>query len=182
MTAGFVSRSKVSPALKQITDGNDAISKYRLLNARRQVILDAGRQRPLLRLFDKKMHYLGTVSVERSAEYEKLLDDSGVGTVSLRWSDWLADLCAHKTRVQEDLHLAIDPNPNNRSWRTRLGYRVTDIRAVKNADGTRTVEIAIISLREHAKHIVLMPTPFSAPEFQPLKAWIWFRTCARTWR
>lgn len=172
---GFVSREKVKPNLKLITEGNDAISKWRLLDARRQVVLDAGRQRPLLRLLDKKMQYLGTVSVERSAEYEKLLDDSGVGSISLRWSDWLADLCAHKTRVQEDLHLAIDPNPNNRSWRTRLGYRVTDIRAVKHPDGTRTVEISFISLREHAKHIILMPTPFSAPEFQPLKAWIWFQ-------
>lgn len=175
MSGGFVSRSQVRPELKKIREGNDAITKWRLLNARRQLILDAGRQRPLIRLLDKKMEYLGTVAVERSAEYEKLIDDSGVGTISLRWSDWLADLCAHKTRVQEDLHLAIDPNPNNRNWRTRLGYRVTDVRAVKHDDGTRTVEIDLISLREHAKHIILMPTPFSAPEFQPLKSWIWFQ-------
>lgn len=175
MAGGFVSRSQTAPALKQISEYSDAITKYRLLDARRQLIIDAARQRPLLRLMDKRMQYLGTVSVERKAEYERLIDDSGVGSVSLRWSDWLANLCAHDTRVQEDLHLIIDPNPNQRSWRTRLGYRVTAVRAVKNADGTRSVELDLISLREHAKHIQLAATPFSAPEFQPLKSWTWFQ-------
>ena len=170
-----MSRSTVRPELKQITEYTDAITKYRLLDARRQLILDAGRQRPLLRLMDKRMRYLGTVSVEKSAEYERLLDDSGVGLIKLRWSDWLADLCAHDTRVQEDLHLLIDPNPNQRSWRTRIGYRVTAVRAVKHEDGTKGVELDLISLREHAKHILLAATPFSAPEFQPLKSWIWFQ-------
>jgi len=172
---GFVSRAKVRPEVKKITEGTDAVTKYRLLDTRRQLIADANRQRPLLRLLDKKMQYLGTVASERSGTWERIMDDSGVGTISLRWSDWLADLCAHKTRVTEDLHLAVDPNPNLRSWRTRLGYRVTDIRAVKHEDGTRTVEVDIISLREHAKHILLGATPFSAPEFQPLKSWIWFQ-------
>jgi len=171
---GFTPR-KARPELRQITEGTDAVSKWRLLDARRQLVIDSARQRPLLRLFDKKMSYLGTVGLERSAEYERLMDDSGVGTVSLRWSDWLADLCAHKVKVQEDLHLLIDPNPNNRSWRTRLGYRVTAVRAVKHDDGTRTVELDLISLREHAKHILLGATPFSAPELQPLKSWIWIQ-------
>lgn len=172
---GFVSRDDVQPALKQISEGNDAITKWRLLDARRQLVLDANRQRPLLRLLDKKMRYLGTVTEERSGSWQRLMDDSGVGTISLRWSDWLAKLCKDDVRVQEDLHLAIDPNPNQRSWRTRLGYRVTAVRAVKHDDGTRTVEIDLISLREHAKHILLGATPFSAPEFQPLKSWIWFQ-------
>lgn len=172
---GFVSRTAVRPELKVIREGTDAITKFRLLDARRQLVLDAARQRPLLRLWDKRMQYLGTVALEKSAEYERLMDDSGVGNISLRWSDWLANLCAHDTRVQEDLHITIDPNPNQRSWRTRLGYRVTAVRAVKHDDGTKTVELDLISLREHAKHILLGATPFSAPEFQPLKSWIWFQ-------
>jgi hypothetical protein len=170
---GFVPR--VRPEVKKITEGTDAISKWRLLDARRQIVLDAARQRPLLRLWDKKFSYLGTVGLEKSAEYQRLMDDSGTGLIVLRWSDWLANLCAHDTRVQEDLHITIDPNPNQRSWRTRLGYRVTAVRAVKHEDGTRTVELDLISLREHAKHILLGATPFSAPEFQPLKSWIWFQ-------
>lgn len=171
--AGFVSRSTIAPAIAKITEYSDGIAKYRLLDARRQLIIDSNRQPALLRLMDKKMSYLGTVVTERKGDWERLLDDSGVGTLSLQWSSWLAELCAHKTRVQEDLHLIVDPNPNNRSWRTRMGYKVTDVRAVKHDDGTRTVEIEFISLREHAKHILLGATPLSAPEFQPLKAWVW---------
>jgi len=162
------------PGVRQITEASDAVTKWRLLDARRQTVIDANRQKSLLRLWDKRFDYLGTVCAERSGSWERLMDDSGVGTLSLAWSDWLADLCAHRTRVQEDLHLTIDPNPNMRSWRTRLGYRVTDVRAVRNEDGTRSMEIDFISLREHAKHILLANTPFSAPEFQ-LKAWIWFQ-------
>jgi hypothetical protein len=171
---GFVARP-ARPAPRQITEGNDAITKFRLLDARRQLVLDSNRQRPLLRLWDKRFSYLGTVCAERSSEYGRMMDDSAAGTVSLAWSDWLADLCAHQTRVEEDLHLTIDPNPNARHWRTRLGYRVTSVRAVKHDDGTKTIELDIISLREHAKHLRIASTPWSTPEFQPLKAWVWMQ-------
>ena len=171
---GFVPR-EARPKPRQIVEGNDALTKWRLLDARRQLVLDAGRQRPLLRLFDKKFSYLGTVTAERVGEYGRMMDDSATGTVSLAWSDWLADLCAHKTRVEEDLHLTVDMNPNARSWRTRLGYRVTAVRAVKHDDGTKTVELDLISLREHAKHIRIASTPFCAPEVQPLKSWVWMQ-------
>lgn len=83
---GFVSRTQVRPALKKITEANDAVTKYRLLNERRQLIVDANRQRPLLRLMDKRWDYLGTVATEKAANWERLLDDSGTGTVSLRLS------------------------------------------------------------------------------------------------
>ena len=138
-------------------------------------MLDSNRQRPLLRLWDKKFSYLGTIVAERTAEYGRMMDDSAAGTISLAWSDWLADLCAHKTRVEEDLHLTIDNNPNNRSWRTRLGYRVTAVRAVKHDDGTKSVELDIISLREHAKHLRIASTPGFPPEVQPLKSWVWMQ-------
>ena len=174
MSGGFVARP-ARPEVRQITEGNDAITKWRLLDARRQLVLDSGRQRPLLRLWDKRFSYLGAVVAERSAEYGRLMDDSATGTISLSWSDWLADLCAHKTRVEEDLHLTIDNNPNNRSWRTRLGYRVTAVRAVKGEDGTKTVELDFISLREHAKHIRIVSTPVFPPEVQPLKTWFWLQ-------
>lgn len=171
---GFVPR-EARPKPRQIVDANDAVSSWRLLEARRQLVVDANRQRPLLRLWDKQVSYLGTVCAERSAEYGRLMDDSAAGTISLAWSDWLADLCAHRTRVEEDLHLTIDPNPNARHWRTRLGYRVTAVRAVKHDDGTKSVELDIISLREHAKHLRIASTPWSTCEFQPIKAWVWMQ-------
>lgn len=171
---GFVARP-ARPEVRQISEGSDAVAKWRLLDARRQLVLDSNRQRPLIRLWDKRLGYLGTVTADRSAEYGRMNDDSATGTISLSWSDWLADLCAHKTRVEEDLHLSIDPNPGNRSWRTRLGYRVTAVRAVRHDDGTKTVELEFISLREHAKHIRLASTPTAPPEAQPIKTWTWFQ-------
>lgn len=170
---GFAARP-ARPGVRRIAEGNDAISKWRLLDGRRQLVLDANRQRPLLRLWDKRFSFLGTVCAEQQATFEKLMDDSGVGTITLSWSDWLADLVANRVRVQEDLHLSVDPNPNMRSWRTRIGYRVTAVRAIRRDDGTKAVEMDLISLREHAKHIVLASTPWSVPEFQ-LKAWVWFQ-------
>jgi hypothetical protein len=171
---GFTTRP-ARPEVRLITEANDAVTKWRLLDARRQLVLDSNRQRPLIRLWDKRFSYLGTVVSERSAEYGRLMDDSATITMSLPWSDWLADLVAHKTRVEEDLHITIDNNPNNRSWRTRLGYRVTAVRAVKNEDGTKTVELEGISLREHAKHLRIASTPVCPPEFQPIKSWFWLQ-------
>lgn len=155
----------------------DAITKWRLLKARSELWQLSIKQPPLIRLLDKRLDYLGTLlgQLRRGQEWEKLVDDSGVGKLRVAWSDWLADLVAHRTRVEEDLHVAIDMNPNIRGWETRLGYRVTAITAVKNDDGTREVEIELIQLREHAKHIALIPTPLSAPEFQPIKTWVWFQ-------
>ena len=175
MGGGFVSRSQIKPNLRQIRQGNDGLTKYRLLNERRDLVRKAANQKELMRLWDKRFGYLGEIAVARGARWQRIVDDSGTGLIKLMWSDWLAQLALNDVRVQEDLHLTIDPNRNQRHWRTRIGYKVTAVKAVKNEDGTRHIELEVISLREHAKHILLGATPFSAPEFQPLKAWVWFQ-------
>lgn len=158
-----------------ITEPTDSIAKYRLLDGRREMWKRAGKQKPLLRVLDKRLQYLGTLRGQvRQGDWERLWDDTGVGKIRVRRDDWLADLMARGTRYTEDLHLAIDLNPNIRSWKTRLGYRIQSVVAVKDEDGTYWVDLELISLREHAKHIALIPTPVSAPEFQ-LKAWLWLQ-------
>ncbi len=69
----WVPRSVQRAEVRQITDYNDAVTKYRLLDERRKLIADANRQRPLIRLWDKRFEYLGTVASERSGEWERLL-------------------------------------------------------------------------------------------------------------
>lgn len=171
-----MTRSPRPVGLRVISRASDAITAWRLLDERRALIVAAARQDPLIRVHDKRMRYLGTLlGGIRSGEWEHLQDDTPTGKISVRWSHWLADLMAHRTRVEEDLHLTIDLNPNIRSWRTRLGFRIHAVTALKHEDGTRSVELELMGLREHAKHINLASTPFSAPEFQPLKAWIWFQ-------
>lgn len=172
---GFVPRNTVKPNLRKIIEGNDGITKYRLLDERRNLVLNSTRQQQLMRIWDKRFSYLGTVVTKKSARWQRRVDDSGVGVIRLRWADWLAQLCKNDVRMQEDLHLTIDPNPNQRHWRKRIGFRITAVKAVRNEDGTRHIELEIISLREHAKHILLGATPYSAPEFQPLKSWVWFQ-------
>lgn len=169
------------PAGRRVIDkAQDAVTKWRLLEARRELWERSSQQAPLIRVLDKRLHYMGTLLGQLTDEqsWERLYDDTGVGTLRVEWADWLADLVARGTRYVEDLHLAIDPNPNIRHWKTRLGYRIQAVKAVKTEDGTRHIELELISLREHAKHIALVPTPVSAPEFQPLKAWIWFQNAA----
>ncbi|AKP60725.1 hypothetical protein [Mycobacteroides abscessus] len=159
-----------------ITAPSDPITKYRLLDGRRELWRRAAKQPPLLRVLDKQLKYLGTLRGQvREGDWERLCDDTGVGKIRVRRDDWLADLMARGTRYTEDLHLAIDLNPNIRSWRTRIGFRIQSVVAVKDEDGTHWVDLELISLREHAKHIALIPTPISAPEFQPLKAWVWLQ-------
>lgn len=161
-------------ARRKYTAPTDALAKYRLLDGRREVWRRASKQPPLLRVWDKRLQYLGTLRGQvREGNWERLCDDTGVGKIRVRREDWLADLMARGTRYVEDLHLSIDPNPNIRSWRTRLGYRIQAVVACKDEDGTHWVDLELVSLREHAKHIALIPTPVSAPEFQPLKAWLW---------
>lgn len=161
-------------ARKVYTTPTDPIAKYRLLDGRREVWRRAGKQPPLMRVLDKQLNYLGTLRGQiKSADWERLVDDTGVGKIRVRREDWLADLMARDVRYLEDLHLAIDPNPNIRSWKTRLGYRIQSVVAVKDDDGTHWVDLELVSLREHAKHIAMIPTPVSAPEFQPMKAWLW---------
>ncbi|BBZ65825.1 bacteriophage protein [Mycolicibacterium insubricum] len=162
--------------MRQYTAPVDALAKYRLLDGRRELWRRAGKQKPLLRVLDKRLQYLGTLRGQvREGDWERLWDDTGVGKIRIRRDDWLADLMARGTRYVEDLHLAIDLNPNIRSWKTRLGYRIQSVVATKDEDGTYWVDLELVSLREHAKHIALIPTPVSAPEFQPLKAWIWIQ-------
>lgn len=164
--------------MRVIEQATDAVTKWRLLNERRLLWERSGRQPPLIRVWDKQLQYMGTLLGQmQSGEWERLWDDTGVGTIRVTWSDWLAQ-AIKETRYQEDLHLSIDPNRSIRSWRTRLGYRIQAVKAMKLEDGTKCVELELMSLREHAKHIALIPTPVSAPEFQPLKSWIWVQNAA----
>lgn len=157
---------------------HDAVTKWRMLDARRQLWEKSGRRPPLMRVWDKRLRYLGTVlGALNAGEWEKLWDDTGVGTIRIHWSDWLAKYLARGVRYQEDLHLSIDPNRNIRHWKTRLGYRIQAVTEIKLEDGTRGIELELMQLREHAKHIAFIPTPFSAPEFQ-MKAWIWVQNAA----
>jgi hypothetical protein len=142
------------------------------LDAKRRLIDDETKARPLLRLWDKSMRYIGTVAAEQSINAEELLHDSGTADLTIRADDWIVDFLRRDVRKDEDLHLTIDPYPHNRSWRWRWGGKVTNVKVRRGEDGTRSVTLECIHVREHWKHLYFGATPFSDPAFQPLRAWV----------
>lgn len=148
------------------------ICAYRYADAKRQLIDAESKARPLIRLWDNQMRYIGTVAAEKSVDAEEMLHDSGQGDIVVRGDDWLVTFLKTDVRKDEDLHITIDPYPHRRSWRWRMGYKVTNVKVKRDENGFRTVTFQMIHVREHWKHLLCGATPFSAPEVQPLRAWL----------
>jgi hypothetical protein len=151
---------------------SSALESYRYLEGRRQTINDSMRQRPLLRLWDKDMKYIGQIAQEKSVQVEELMADAGGANIVVRRDNWLSDTILYDRRSVEDLHITLDPNPTKTSWKTRWGGKVTAVNAKRGSDGLHTIELEAVSNREHLKHVLAAATPFSPPEFQPLKMWM----------
>ncbi|OBF77099.1 hypothetical protein A5751_23265 [Mycolicibacterium fortuitum] len=150
----------------------DPMSAYRYLRGRRDVIEAAANQRPMLRLFDKNMEPVAQIAGERLASVEEMATDSGQANVVLRYENWLTDFILHQTKVHEDLHLVVDPNPSAPTWRTRWGGKVTGIIAKRDSSGIHTLELEAISNRQHAKNLLFAANPIFPPEIQLPKMWV----------
>lgn len=148
------------------------LEAYRYLEARRDMVTESLRQRPLLRLWDKDMNYIGQIAQEKSVQVEEVATDSGGFNVVVRRDNWLSETILYDRRAVEDLHFTLDPNPTKTNWRTRFGGKITAVNAKRGQDGLHTIELEGVSNREHLKHILCAATPFSPPEFQPLKMWL----------
>ena len=146
---------------------------YRYLEHRRQVILDAPRQRPLIRLWDKNMLPLGRIAQEKSMSVEELMADSGAGSVVIRRDNWLSNFILHDRRIEEDVHITVDIAPTQPDiWQTRWGGKVTGIDAHRDSKGIHTVEMELVHNREHWKHLLAGANPVTPPEFQLPKEFI----------
>ncbi len=145
---------------------------YRYLRGRRDVIEASARQRPMLRLFDKEMEPIAQICGERMASVEEMASDSGQANVVLRYDNWLTDFVLHQTRIHEDLHLVVDPNPTAPTWKTRWGGKVTGIIAKRDSSGIHTLELEAMSNRQHAKTLLFAANPVFAPEVQLPKMWV----------
>lgn len=153
-------------------DLTDPLATYRYLEKRRQVTIDSVRQRPLLRLWDKDMKLIGQIASERSVMVEEVMADSGGATVTLRRDNWLSDFILYDRRVEEDLHITMDPIASAPDWRTRWGGKVLNVNAKRDSEGLHTVELEAVSNREHLKHILAGANPIFPPEVQLPKIWL----------
>jgi hypothetical protein len=74
-------------------------------------------------------------------------------------------------RIDEDLHLSIDPFATKPNWRTRWGGKITTIN-VKRDSGIHTVEFIASANREHLKTTLVGSNPVFPPEVQVPKMWM----------
>jgi hypothetical protein len=148
------------------------VSAINYLHNKRDIIEKSAQQRPLIRLADKNLRIVGELAGELSLEFEELMSDSGTARYVVRYDNWLVDYMVNLTRIEEDLHLIIDPNPLKPTWRTRWGGKIHTLNIARHEDGTSTVELLAISNREHAKKLLFAANPFSPPEIQLPKMWI----------
>lgn len=137
-----------------------------------KVITESAQQRPMIRLGDKDLTIVAELTGEMSCEYEELAADTGQARYIVRYENWIVDYIVNRTRIDEDLHLIIDPIPTERGWRTRWGGKIHTINVQKHEDGTSTVELIALSMREHAKKLLLAANPFFAPEVQLPRMWV----------
>ncbi len=145
---------------------NDPMQRWRYIVARRNVRIRSSKQRPLIRLWDKDMNFIARLTGERQAEWQELIHSSGAGRVVIQRQNWLADFLIKDVRADEDLHITIDPRPTKRSWETRWAGKVTAAHVKRTSDGIHEVELELLSIWEHWKHIAFAANPVLPPEFQ----------------
>jgi hypothetical protein len=75
-------------------------------------------------------------------------------------------------RIDEDLHLSIDPFPTKPNWRTRWGGKITTINVKRDIEGVHTVELIASANREHLKTTLVGSNPVFPPEVQVPKMWM----------
>lgn len=151
---------------------SDPVSSLNYLTNKRTILERAAYQRPMVRLADKNLNIVGELTGEISMEFEELMVDSGQAKYVVHWSNWMVDYIVNLTAVEEDLHLIIDPYPENRSWRWRWGGKIHTINIQRKEDGTSIVELQALSNREHMKKLLYAANPFFAPEFQLPRMWL----------
>jgi hypothetical protein len=167
-------RQQVSLPSNLITDPESA---FFYLWQQRSALLAQRYQRPLLRLWDQNHELIGTIGKEKSVVVEEVMADSGAGNCVIRQDNWLSNFILYDRRAEQDLHFTLDPYPTNRSWRTRWGGKVTTVNAKRDSSGLHTIELEMLSNREHLKHLLVGANPVFPPEIQIPKMYFFPWNC-----
>ncbi len=150
----------------------DPVSTINYLMNKREVIERAAYQRPMFRIGDKNLNVICEMTGEMAADFEELMCDTGSARYVVNWENWVVDYLVNLTAIEEDLHLLIDPIPSAPDWRSRWGGKIHLINVERHEDGTSTVELQAVSMREHAKRLLIAANPFFMPEVQLPKMWM----------
>jgi hypothetical protein len=142
------------------------------LNGIRDVITQAGKQRPLIRLADSNLNVMQELDGELSCSMEELIADTGKVVLKIHHDNWLVDYMTKQTRGVTDLHLVIDPIPTQQNWRWRWGGKITEIHVRKTEKGEHEIELTSLSFYEHAKRLLVAANPIFPPEIQLPRMWV----------
>jgi hypothetical protein len=151
-------------------DPSNPIATYRYLRRRSEMLTESAQQRPLVRLQDSNLNHKARIGSELSCRTEEIATDVGEGAIVLRGGDYLADF-VKRIRIEEDLHISVDPIATKPTWRTRWGGKITTVNAKRDSKGVHTVELIATSNREHQKHTLIAANPVTPPELQLPKMW-----------
>lgn len=147
------------------------------LNGIREVTLEEGRMRPLIRLADKHLNIVAELRGEIQASAEELADDTAMASAEISYDHWLMDYLTNQTMPIEDLHLLIDMVPTKPNWRTRWGGKIVNITVKRDDLGVHSIVLEAMSHREHAKRILIAANPIFPPEIQLPRMWILGGAC-----
>jgi hypothetical protein len=163
---------RVIAALEAPTPLNDPVASYRYIRTRNQVLIDQAKRPGLVRMQDKNLNQLASLMQAKSVRTEEIAFDTGEAGVVLRGNDYLGQFVRNAVRLEEDLHLSVDPIATAPDWKTRWGGKITTINVKRDSSGVHTVELIASANREHLKTTLIASTPFFPPEVQPVKMWM----------
>lgn len=138
---------------------SDPMETYQYLNNQRTMKKLSANQKPLVRIADKNLNVVAVLGEELSCEVEELMSDSGKAKCVIRFTNWMSDWIINQNNIFNDLHLLVDPIPTAPDWKTRWGGKITEISVTDNPDGTSTVTLQAISMREHCKRLLFAANP-----------------------
>jgi hypothetical protein len=157
-------------------DGGLSEQVYMQLLERRHSYLNRKVKKPLIRLWDKEFQFLTRIEDVDRWMWEELATEDGSAEITFSGShlDWLRDIVTVHTRVEEDLHITIDPDPDNPTdWRNRWGGKVIVIEDDETAGEASRTTLKCISHRRHLRGIYLAANPTFPVETQIPKMYLW---------
>ena len=134
-------------------------------------------KQPLIRVWDKDMNFIARVDgLAEKWDWEEIATEDGEAHVSFKGkqTDWLREIVAYQIDDDEDVHVTIDPDPDNpHDFWVRWGGKVLTIEGEDNAGEASSFVLNCVSNRRHLSGIYLAATPITPMEFQPLKMFMW---------
>lgn len=144
-------------------------------------------KKPLIRLWDKDFQFIARLENVDSWSWEEMATDDGEATVKFsgKANEWIREVCTYQTRIDEDLHVTFDPNPDKPTdFKNRWGGKVLIVEDDETAGQAAVTTLHCISNRRHLRGILLGANPIFPAEVQVPKMFLWAGptafTCAAT--